>query len=322
MRLEDWQKFIESQFLEDNGAVPSASAGEQEKALATENSPQKSIPREEISAAVAVAEKPASVQLYPSFVNSPQTQKSDIAPAEQTAAKSVRSPFVPVTLGEDEMPEFGAYLPSYAVTETRIETIAESEPTPTVLAVDLEQSPQTPVSSSPELESPKRRIPKSRARHLRAAQEVEPLKEIEPTELWSSIPKYLETLLAMERTDDLEVAQYSYKSPFLEKRRELIHRLLDPELSIEETARLLCVCPTTVRRYTNRGILRCYRKEVAQGREQSVMTYDTRQRRFRLTDILLFLETHHEMLDKDRRHDAKTLFTPPSIPHLYSQESE
>ena len=76
---------------------------------------------------------------------------------------------------------------------------------------------------------------------------------------------------------DEEVAQNSYKRPFRESRLELIQRLLDPTLSLEDTARLLNVCPTTVRRYTNKGLLRHQR---TQGD----------QRRFKLSDVLAFLE--------------------------------
>jgi excisionase family DNA binding protein len=44
-----------------------------------------------------------------------------------------------------------------------------------------------------------------------------------------------------------------------ESREELISRLLDPTLTLDETARLLEVCPTTVRRWTNKGALPCER---------------------------------------------------------------
>lgn len=74
-----------------------------------------------------------------------------------------------------------------------------------------------------------------------------------------------------------EVAQRSYK-PFRETREELLERLLDPELTLEETARLLNCCPTTVRRYTNKGIL----KHIRTGGNQ---------RRFKLSDVLEFLES-------------------------------
>jgi len=74
-----------------------------------------------------------------------------------------------------------------------------------------------------------------------------------------------------------EVAQNSYKT-FKETRGELIQRLLDPSISLEEAARILNVCPTTVRRYTNRGILKHFRTA-------------GNQRRFRLSDVLAFMES-------------------------------
>jgi excisionase family DNA binding protein len=62
-----------------------------------------------------------------------------------------------------------------------------------------------------------------------------------------------------------------------ESREELVQRLMDPVLSLEEAAVLLDVCPTTVRRYTNRGVLKCYRTP-------------GNQRRFRLSEIMTFME--------------------------------
>jgi excisionase family DNA binding protein len=62
-----------------------------------------------------------------------------------------------------------------------------------------------------------------------------------------------------------------------ESREELVQRLMDPVLSLEEAATLLDVCPTTVRRYTNRGVLQCYRTP-------------GNQRRFRLSEVMSFME--------------------------------
>lgn len=62
-----------------------------------------------------------------------------------------------------------------------------------------------------------------------------------------------------------------------ETREELLSRLLDPTLTLEETARILEVCPTTVRRYTNKGILP---HERSQGN----------QRRFKLSSVIAFRE--------------------------------
>jgi len=72
-------------------------------------------------------------------------------------------------------------------------------------------------------------------------------------------------------------ADTASKRSATETREDLIQRLLDPHLSLQETAKLLNVCPTTVRRYTNRGLLAHYRTP-------------GNQRRFRLSDVLAFME--------------------------------
>lgn len=88
-----------------------------------------------------------------------------------------------------------------------------------------------------------------------------------------------------------EVAQNSYVS-FKESRDELLHRLLDPQISLEDAARILNVCPTTVRRYTNKGLLKHYRTI-------------GNQRRFKLSDVLTFLETQSGMLKNAEQEDVE-----------------
>jgi excisionase family DNA binding protein len=97
-------------------------------------------------------------------------------------------------------------------------------------------------------------------------------------------------LLSQIRSHD--VAQNSYKSTFRETREELVQRLLDPPLTLEEAARLLGVCPTTVRRYTNKGQLRHFRTT-------------GNQRRFRLSDVLEFLESRATEIEADARADRE-----------------
>ena len=99
-------------------------------------------------------------------------------------------------------------------------------------------------------------------------------------EKWDRMPHHLQVLFA---TASEEVAQRSYKR-FNEDRSELISRLLDPSLSLEETARILNVCPTTVRRYTNRDILPHFRTA-------------GNQRRFRLSDVLNFVESQGKSIN-------------------------
>ena len=97
------------------------------------------------------------------------------------------------------------------------------------------------------------------------------------------LPNHLR-LLAQLANEQEEAAQKYYTRDFKESRRELIERLLDPTLSLEETARVLGVVPATVRRYTNRGTLPHHRTV-------------GRQRRFRLSDVLIFLESQQGRLD-------------------------
>lgn len=94
--------------------------------------------------------------------------------------------------------------------------------------------------------------------------------------VWESLPKNIEFLCSFY--DDSVTANY-YGGEFKETRQDLIKRLLDPELSLEETSRLLGVCPATVRRYTNRGWLDHHR--TAGG-----------QRRFRLSGVVQFVQAH------------------------------
>ncbi len=93
---------------------------------------------------------------------------------------------------------------------------------------------------------------------------------------WEALPKNIEFLCSFY--DDSVTANY-YRGEFKESRQDLIQRLLDPELTLEETSRLLGVCPATVRRYTNRNWLTHHRTTGG-------------QRRFRLSDVVRFVELH------------------------------
>lgn len=58
-----------------------------------------------------------------------------------------------------------------------------------------------------------------------------------------------------------------------ESRQQMFERLTNPLISLHEASVLLRVCPATVRRYSDNGVLTTYRTE-------------GRQRRFRLKDVL------------------------------------
>ncbi|MEA2554495.1 MAG: hypothetical protein QOJ65_2671 [Fimbriimonadaceae bacterium] len=95
-------------------------------------------------------------------------------------------------------------------------------------------------------------------------------------EVWEQLPKNMEFLCSFY--DDSVTSNY-YRGEFKESRQELVKRLLDPEISLEETSRILGVCPATVRRYTNRGWLKHHRTTGG-------------QRRFRLSDVVRFVNEH------------------------------
>jgi hypothetical protein len=108
------------------------------------------------------------------------------------------------------------------------------------------------------------------------ASSAKPKVDPELQSLWEGLPKNMEFLVGFY--DDSITANY-YRGEFKESRQELIKRLLDPELSLEETSRLLGVCPATVRRYTNRTWLAHHRTVGG-------------QRRFRLSNIVKFVAEH------------------------------
>ena len=86
-----------------------------------------------------------------------------------------------------------------------------------------------------------------------------------------------EVLKSLQAEDAEEAAEPDAPRGASETREELVRRLLDPTLGLKDCSLLLGVCATTVRRYTNRGLLRCFRTP-------------GNQRRFRLSDVLEFME--------------------------------
>ena len=67
----------------------------------------------------------------------------------------------------------------------------------------------------------------------------------------------------------------------VKSREEILERLVNPTLTLEEAAKVMGVCKATVRRYTAKGILPHYRTP-------------GNQRRFKLNDILNFIENQRK----------------------------
>ena len=267
-------------------------------------------------------------------------QNASTASAEADAQLTASAPaassdelFQPLNdLGAD-IPEFARYLPSsHAAAPSVSPQHIVSEPAALPSAQAL---PPSPGADHHPHDTP-RHVPRSRARHARNVRPEPVSSGSSAAELWAAVPRHVQTLLSLERIEEEnEIAQSSYKRPFQEKRHELIERLLDPILSLEDTARLLNVCPTTVRRYTNKGILTYYRKDTqrsangseAGGKseeevkdrtngdgeigEKEIGEKETRQRRFRLSDILAFLETQQSVLSADSRTERRARLNTP-----------
>lgn len=353
MRLDEWQKFIESQFLEETTARPPAekSVGlprpDPQTTLLLDAEPPIPLaesaegePAAALSLSVQSVSSPLDASLLRGSAIDPEVNRPRVTPdslAPQTTARQtgfvVRSvveapvaelaplpavspiPFEATLDLDPPIPIFSDYLPSASP-----EPDLFSLDPPPMAALLTEEAPEGAMSVLLPLTSgfvsttqlPERPLGagqgtadrrRTRAPQARNVQPENVASGLSSADLWAQVPRHVQTLLALERREEeREVAQSSYKRPFQEKRAELIARILDPVLSLEDTARLLNVCPTTVRRYTNKGILTHYRKEPDRP-SANATERETRQRRFRLSDILTFLETQQSALADDRLHE-------------------
>jgi excisionase family DNA binding protein len=335
MRMDEYQKWLEAQFLDDEGL--------------SEESPQPmAVVHEVVDAAPQEAPQPVlafgsaelqDAELHSSLVLEPsRPADTTIAPQaahiEEPVAESPNLPFRATTatsadshkwVQDAEVPSIENYLPflrdiqagqapplgeaapsdSEVDSQMAVSEILAESTTGDAAAPKFQTEADTAGVQSDELSQPSERVaglvdsvtPKEilqAERHPdieddtssapipaargRRARNVDINKSIEPLQvgsLWTLVPKHIQILVAMGSDDD--VVQNSYKRSFKESRIELIDKLLDPTLSLEDAARLLSVCPTTVRRYTNKGLLTHQRT-----------TGD--QRRFKLSDVLAFLE--------------------------------
>ncbi len=279
MRMDDYQKWLDDQFMDEGEESVTTAEAEQEGPIAESEEP--TITSDDPSTAPAFSEYTAP---NPDYVEPRQIiQHSRVQPPAEESALPALDDYIP-------------FLRSRA-----LETVesAPSMPETPLAPIGQAEAPVRPDSDEPALNEPLQPVftpqaegqvqqvgkvgivrPSSavserpRARHARPAAPAENIQPLDPDKLWNLVPKHLQVLIAM---DSDEVAQNSYKRQFKESRIDLISRLLDPTLSLEDTARVLNVCPTTVRRYTNKGMLTHQR---TQGD----------QRRFKLSDVLAFLE--------------------------------
>lgn len=317
MRLDEWQKYIESQFLDDEPASPPQAKAK--ASVPVPSTPEPAVPAPPPATPVTPSQSarvsPPPLARVPApppltTMNPPPLKTPPVPPS--TAPKPIPTgtgtpkpappqSSLPNLWGLDtEIPEFEGFLAKKGASEPTTET-----PKPALKPLP----PPATKTERRENSTPPKTGSTQRARHARNVRPESVPTGLSIVKAWQNVPRHVEILLNMSKQDVSEVAQNSYKRPFAEQRRDLIERILDPILSLEETARLLNVCPTTVRRYTNKGILTCYRKEVEHTSDATGGKKETRQRRFRLSDILAFLEAQQLVIEADRKADAKRLYS-------------
>lgn len=237
LSLNDWYRYLESQF-ESEEAKP-APLAEPAPVPQAALTPEQSAP-EPKPAPVAQSPKPAQVATNP---------EPSLTSEQARAIVSIR------------VPHFAEFVPLLRQ-ELNWQPPQTTEPDP--------NPAEPPTTQQPPSDGPRLRKPAGRKKR-----DPEAVVPPDADEVWAKLPQYLRYLA--EWTDDRVTRKYYPVRGRDESREELIARLTDPVLTLEETARLLGVCPATVRRYTDRGWLRCFRTE-------------GNQRRFKLSDIVAFLE--------------------------------
>lgn len=246
MSLNEWYRYLETQFIEEQTAPESTQAEPPKEAELARAEP-------------SVRETPATeavvqARFEPPAPSAPASEEPEApSPSHLLNAEGMSPSAVLVSI---RVPHLLEFLPFWQ------EELGMPAPS---VQKHSSSAQEEPPSDGPRLHKRRRRRKK-----------IDPDLVVPPEadEVWAKLPRYLRYLA--EWTDDSVTRKY-YPARIRESREELIARLTDPVLTLEEVARLLGVCPATIRRYTDRGWLRHFRTE-------------GNQRRFRLSDIVAFLE--------------------------------
>lgn len=201
-------------------------------------------------------------------------RKEDIDPFAYIESAFIElddAPADPVTSEEEAAPESAKDAPQPKEPSRSLVAAIRTASKPSLKEKKSTRKDEAPVDvklKKTELSAPRPRKRRGPPKQAPISKELEEVMQLVPKNL-----KFLSTVY------DDDVTQKYYSTEFREPREDLIRRLVDPELSLEDTARLLGVCPATVRRYTNRGWLKHHRTK-------------GNQRRFRLSGIVAFVEAH------------------------------
>lgn len=329
MRLSDWLKKVEEAEKDKPEKAAGAQPGEPVVAAPAAGAAQQAArvqPAARSSAAVAEPEPTVSKTNSPSAAPAtpaaapPQGSSASTArpaPEPKTANLPASHPLLPGSTPDVQIPQLEDFLPHLGASPDKVEAreaqtaapkleepAATPEASAAAAAPEKELSkpsttappearteaapgaaPATPVKAAAPPSAPQAARDAGQAERKAAAKPDAPAPtkaedngQEEASFQLRTLPRHIQSLARM---DAEEVAQNSYKRSFKESRDTLLERLLDPPLSLEDAARILNVCPTTVRRYTNRGVLPHFRTV-------------GNQRRFRLSDIIMFMETQQQ----------------------------
>lgn len=315
MRLAEWLKYVEE--MEKTQGESASTLEESPKSQESSESQRDAAPQTPQAEASVSSEPLGPHPEPPASPPASGTDPAGVAPSSfeleeppsqvATAAQAETGPARPAAqLGQLDLriPEIEDFLPFLREPQPEISAASPEDVQSTPLVEEPEASAEAvpaaaqnqPVSQ-PERPRPVPsqpaavpvRTPRAAVRRAPPPSEKQTGESSAQAEL-GSLPKHIQSLARM--TEE-EIAQHSYKRSFREERGELLQRLLDPPLSLEDAARILNVCPTTVRRYTNRGALPHFRTV-------------GNQRRFRLSDIIAFMESQGGRGGRGRKSRAES----------------
>ena len=296
--IDEWYKYLDSQFTEQSKDAEEAS--ETEKVTVEPEKPAASpavAPSEPLSANFTVQE--ATVAPAPPVI---EVKEADPIPEKpRIADKPAKQPSItasidktPDSIYDITMPSLEQYMPwlDDSPSEKEAITVLPVQPKPSKKPVTdsgqgemeaiIEEIAVFEKAKEPPINKPVRKRKNSdQASPLSAPRPrwrtAEPQVSEEVARMWERLTRHIGFLTTINGYD--AETQQTGRRHKTKNRADLISRLLDPVLSLEETALLLSVCPTTIRRYTEKGWLNHHRTA-------------GNQRRFKLSDIVSFLEEH------------------------------
>lgn len=293
MRLEEWQKYLEARFLDDS---PPESKAEKEEPLAqiTEAVVETPLSFREPSAAPlgettnhhVVA---STVDMVPQEENpEPQAQQADIASITTPAPPTQVEPGQAERNRKQSLSLFPVISEQSSGVQALQSSLRRSQVNPSkTLEVDIPDfahflPPNHPGARSPEPSSPSRESLSVAALHLQLLNRVQAL------------------FATTEEAKDVPIQQGLHRRSAPETYGHWIEKLLNPELTLEEVARLLHVPSSIAKKYVHNRWLRSYHKGYFSHSNTKKTTRDAAELRFRLSDVLAFAETYFEQIAADR----------------------